>query len=586
MKVFHMIMIRLTLFSLLICSSIACQSKALLLEREAIITEGSSNILKVYFPEIKDIKSTDGWYLVGGGAEIKKIVEVNPGETLVFELSDHVLPDDRFELYYYKSLGNAQLNASIQETVVSFKVKNEADSYSGKGNLYHVSPQGKNSNLGTHPDAPTTFEMAKNRVGPGDYILFERGHTYNTQVELIGKKGLKGLNIVLGYYGQGEAPVLSYPGDSPLVLSNCAYVQAVGFQVRPAKKKNGVRIDNGSSFCKLRSLHVVGEESVESLADPERIYGDKSGIIYSKFGGKESVRSNQCEVLHCYVDTFRDGIYGESPNACLIGFNRVKNIAEDGIRVIQGNADLTKVVYNEVTDWSDDAIDLYTGSNAIVEFNIIHDPMLPLRNGANNGIKGGGVYQARLGQPTSQNNIYRYNTIYNLPMRLGFSPAGITTNGCLSGEIYGNLCYNIEHNAIEITKSDAPTKSWLVYNNTALSSKANGLFVAPNNPDVKTYNNIFQGAKADIQVSENSSVGGVHNLLMSGKSNGNYKNENDIAVKSSAFLTHYLDENYLPKKNSMIIDKGFVLPNYKRDILGNEIIGTPDIGCVEYCEDE
>ena len=488
-----------------------------LLGQQAQVLSTRSNYLEVVLPGPVEILNSDGWYLVGGSSEIKRLVGGSGGSTLLFELTDHVLPDDDFTLTYYPELGNV-INLEVVSGISDLSVSNEVNIYQGTRTVYYVSSEGSISNTGLSPSLPTTFSQAQQLVKAGDYILFKRGETYTEQVSLREKHGMQGAYITLGYYGDGSAPRLNYSGSEPLSLIGCSYVQVVGFHVTPSLGSNGVRLDRGSRYCKLRSLRVEGQPTSASESDSQRRYGSNAGIVYSKYGGQESRRSVQCQVLHSYIDTFRRGLYGESPNQCFIAFNRVKNMSEDGIRVIQGDASGTRITGNEITDWSDDAIDMYNCSNAIIEYNIIHDPMLPLDNGANNGIKGGGVYKSTLGEPTSENNKYRYNKIYNLPMRLGFTPAGITTNGCLSGEIYGNLCYNIEHNAIEITRSDRLSDEWRVYNNTAISEKYNGIFVAPDNPKVAVSNNIVSGGMTDIRVNGNTSgVTGRNNILLNGK---------------------------------------------------------------------
>ena len=557
-------------FSLII--SLGCFSQSLAQISSAYVSQGSTNRLIVNLSSSTTLNNSDGWYLVGGGAEVKRLLSGSGGSSLTFELTDHVLPDDQFTLYYYQELGNAFSNGVKTRSAEQVSVKASGiSSYQGSGKIYYVSKSGSSGSSGTSPSQPTSFSKAIGKASSGDYVLLKKGETWSSPLAIENKRGTQSSPVTIGTYGSGSKPIIS--GDATTIeIRDSHYLQVVGLETRPSSgsRTSGARILGDSRYCKLRSLTVTGPQKYSDGT------GEGTGISYSSASGSGKFPYHSI-VMHCEVSRFRDGIYGYSINGGgELCFNKVSYCAVDGIRAFDGDTDGIIIGHNEITKYSDDGIDLFNGSEVIVQYNKIHDPIQPRSGGANNGIKGGGAS----GSTASRDNIIRYNTVYNLSAR-GKSPNGITTNGCVSGEIYGNLCYNIDDNAIEITASKT-NKSWKVYNNTAISNRVNGFHVAPNNPDVTAYNNIFQGPKTDIRVDGSSRVTGKNNILVNNKKFGNYSGQNDFGATVASLFVNHSNKDFQLKKESPAINKGTYVSNYKGDILGKKMSGNHDVGCYEY----
>ena len=503
---------------------------------------------------------------------MKRLLSGSGSSTLTFELTDHVLPDDQFTLYYYQELGNALSRGVKTRSAEQISVNTSGiSSYRGSGKIYYVSRSGSSSNSGTSPSQPTSFNKAISEANSGDYVLLKKGETWSSPLAIKNKQGTQGSPITIGTYGSGSKPIISGAATT-VEIRESQYVQVVGLETRPTSgsRTSGARILGDSRYCKLRSLTVVGPKKHSDGT------GIGSGISYSSASGPGKFPYHST-VMHCEVSRFGDGIYGYDINGGgEICFNKVSYCAGDGIRAFNGDTDGLIIGHNEITMYSDDGIDLFRGSEVIVQYNKIHDPIKPHSGGANNGIKGGGAS----GSVASRDNIFRYNVIYNLAAR-GKSPNGITTNGCVSGEIYGNLCYNIDDNAIEITASKT-NKSWKVYNNTAISNRVSGFHVAPKNPDVTAYNNIFQGPKTDIRINGYSRVTGKNNILVNNKKYGSYSGQNDFKASMSSLFVNHSNKDFQLKKESPAIDKGTYVSNYKSDILGEKLSGNHDVGCYEY----
>ena len=540
--------------------------------QSARISENSSNRLIVNLGSRTNLSNANGWYLVGGGAEIKSLVSGSGSSTLTFQLTDFILPNDNFKLYYYRELGNAVSNGIKINSVANLSVsKSGINSYKGTGTVFYVSRSGSSSNSGLSRSATTTFESAITKASAGDYVLFKKGETWSKNFQIQDKRGTADRYITVGTYGSGSMPIITGSARDMWEIRRSHYVQIVGFETRPNKGSGGARITGDSRYAKLRSLKVVGRSS----------YGDGTGlgwgISYSTKDGRGNTPLHSI-VMHCDVSRFRDGIYGlQIRGGGQVRFNKVSYCSVDGIRAFNGNTGGIIVGHNEITKFSDDGIDLFKGSGVIVEYNKIYDPVRPQSNGANNGIKAGGYNSTGI----SRNNIIRYNTIYNLLIKDGSSPHAITTNSGFSGEIYGNLCYNIDHSAIEVA-SRTTSGTWKVYNNTAISNKQNGIYISAYNPNVILDNNIFKGPFTDIRVAAASSKAtGRNNILIHNKTFGNYRGNRDRNATLTEVFVNPSRGNFLPKDGGPAVNNGISISSYNSDNIGSRISNTIDIGSLE-----
>ena len=567
MKFFTVSSKRFILF--LLALSMGCISEVYAQVSSASVSGANSNRLVVNLSSRTTIANSQGWYLVGGGAEVKRLLGGSGTSTLTFELTDYVLPDDDFTLYYYEELGNAVSNGSRTRSAERVSVSTSSvSSYRGNGKIYYVSRSGSSGSSGTSQSQPTTFANAISRANAGDYVLLKKGESWSSPLNIKNKRGTTDRYITVGTYGGGSMPVIS--GNATTIeVRDSHYLQVVGLEARPTSgsRSAGVRILGDSRYCKIRSLKITGQKQYSDGT------GEGSGISYSSQSGSGKFPYHSI-IMHCDVSSFRDGIYGYKINGGGdICFNKVSYCSIDGIRAFDGDTNGIIIGHNEITKFSDDGVDLFDGSNVIVQYNEIHDPISPHSGGANNGIKAGGA-------SSSRDNIIRYNTIYNIFSR-GNSPNAITTNGAVSGEIYGNLCYNIDDNAIEITATQR-NRTWKVHHNTAISNRANAFIVAPDNPDVIAYNNIFRGAISDIRVNGSSRVSGKNNILVNNKKAGNYSSSGDFSTSTAVLFDNYDRKDFHLRNNSPAIDRGVAINGYGSDIIGKRVSGKNDIGCYEY----
>jgi hypothetical protein len=246
----------------------------------------------------------------------------------------------------------------------------------------------------------------------------------------------------------------------------------------------------------------------------------------------------------------------------------VHSTAIDGtdlIRAISGDYEGLQVSNNELTGWRDDAIDLYGGSNVIIEYNHIHTPAMLPANGSGIGIKAGGV-----GPPQSKGNIIRYNKIHHLRGNTTALYDGISTNHGSYGEIYGNLIYAVQGNGITITSGH---DFWKIYHNTVISSDKSGILVDDDVTNIELINNIIGGKTYDIEVNgANAIVNGYYNLLLNlqGIENsiggeGTYTSKTDLAKTSSLFVNAE-KEDFRLHQDATAIDAGMTLENYNKDM--------------------
>ena len=134
-----------------------------------------------------------------------------------------------------------------------------------------------------------------------------------------------------------------------------------------------------------------------------------------------------------------------------------------------GNYEGLIIRSNEITRWRDDGIDLFDGTNVIVEYNKVHNVASQL-NGSGNCIKAGG------NGSKSEGCIIRYNTVYNNVSGSGSGVRnGISSNSGDKMKIYGNLIYNVKGEAIAIPSGSQDIE---IYHNTAISSSKEALYVA------------------------------------------------------------------------------------------------------------
>ncbi len=341
-----------------------------------------------------------------------------------------------------------------------------------------------------------------------------------------------------------------------------SYIHVENLHVITPPNGSGIAFRGNSRGCVARNCYIEGNKSNNSRA----------GITFSatlegNYGTSNKVIGN--EIVNCF-----EGILGSGGlhNGGLVENNLIRDMrpgGEDGIVAKRGNYEGLIIRNNEITRWRDDGIDLFNGTNVIVEYNKVHDVASRL-NGSGNCIKAGGSGSR------SEGCIIRYNTVYNNVSGSGGGVRnGITSNSGDKMKIYGNLVYNVKGEAIAIPSG---SQSIEIHHNTAISSSKEAIYVAGGNVVIK--NNIFWGRSRPLNF--NRSVKGSNNVFINGGNQSNYSGSNDIKASASAVFANPSREDYQLRSGSPAIDKGVRISGYTTTIRKRSIKGNPDIGVFEY----
>ena len=429
---------------------------------------------------------------------------------------------------------------------------------------YYVSSSGNDSNSGTSASNAwrSIGKVNSANLASGDKVLFKRGNRWDEQLKIT-KSGASGNSIIFGAYGSGAKPILSASsGSYTVTITDRSYITIKDIHVIAPPTAGGISIRGNATNVEIRDCKVEGNSSNRSY----------TGIVYSvAYQGRYPSR---IRIINNDVSRFFQGLLGQDgmKGGGFIEGNRIHSFrpgGEDGIVAKRGNFEGLVIRDNEVTGWLDDGIDLYGGNNVIVEYNRVHDVSRTL-NGGGNGIKGGGA------DAKSDNNIIRYNKVYNIVASSSGVKAGISTNAGDNMKIYGNLVYNVQGEAITVTGG---SQNISVYHNTAISTGKQALYISGSAANVSLRNNIFWGIRGDINV--NLPTSGRNNLFINGPG-GKYSGSNDIKASASEVFASVSNRDYRLKSGSPAIDKGISISGYTSSIDKKSIEGTPDIGAYEY----
>ena len=170
------------------------------------------------------------------------------------------------------------------------------------------------------------------------------------------------------------------------------------------------------------------------------------------------------------------------------------------------------VTRNHITNWGDDAIDMFGSYGETIEYNEIGPNNIPVRAGAAcNGLKLSG--NANI---SGEGTIIRYNYVHDFTN--GCDGEGIEANGNGGMIVYGNLIEGIEdgHGMNMIANEQSGDGAWKIYNNTVTNVGGWGLRINYNQKTgTEVYNNIIDGDSGDFNVGSSSSVvlEGGYNIL-------------------------------------------------------------------------
>lgn len=559
----------------------------------ASIDENVTNRLTVTFNEPITVSNADGFRLVGGVARIESLLSGSGSNTLTFALTDHVLPDDAFRLLHWPEMSDAR-GSSGKLGEIDQVVTENVNSYEGNGELYYVSTSGNNNNTGTSKGDPLrTVGAAEAKASPGDFILLKRGDSFNAF--RISKSGNEqGGSITYATYGNTSNPQPYISGDEyDGTPNNRRYVSVI-----LVDGQDYITIDNLHFAATRSGISVVqtGDQVVISNCTIEGITSQatQSGIDFPNVENQPNRHVNP-QILNNTITGFRRGIHfsgypyrgnyeveGGAVENNTVQQNREED-QSDGLVANRGNFRGLVFRKNDVSGYFDDGIDIYVGSNVIIEYNVFHNPSSKSANSSiddsrsGNGIKAGGIVRSvESSQYTgtqSSNVVVRYNIVRDIRTN-ECACNGIVTNSGTDGNIYGNLIYDVDGHGIKV---DGQSNNWNVYNNTVVGAIESGfqIFVDANvSGSVTVKNNIFEGNPA-ISIGQNTG-----NLTI--ERSNNVSVDNSSFSKTALFQDHS-NNNYRLKDNSPAINAGSTnTPPYDQDIRGFLVDSNPDTGAYEF----
>ncbi len=487
--------------------------------------------LNVAFRQPVSVTDARGFRLVGGVARIKSLLNAPSATQLTFSLTDHALPDDQFRLLHWSAMSDLrQADRSVPDWEVP--VVNKTIRYDGDGTIYYVSTAGLDTYLGTDSLRPLrTLSQAQRLARPGDYILLRRGDTFRNTAVRIAKSGEAGQYLTFGAYGRGARPIVTHAEEDLVVIADQHYVQVDNWhlQVRGDGEK-GVYLMGDCRHAIISNCHVEG------FGKP--LYG----INFGKNDGAAKRVVNP-RILNNRVSGFLVNIIStgypydgtHEVEGGLIENNQVGKTRSmkngDGIDAQRGRFHGLVIRKNQVHGYFDDGIDLYGADSVIVEHNIVHSPQQPSNSGQ--GIKAGGLTRNEtIDGHQSSNIIVRYNTVHSLFNRISStgSQNGINANDGASGQIHGNLVYNVQGHGIVIS---GPIHSWQVHHNIVVNAEEVALNIwTEGNSDsqVVIAHNVLGGKQGDIKVNTRTTdrlITGLDNELIHQKTSGNYHSISD-----------------------------------------------------------
>ncbi len=555
----------------------------------ARIDSNTGNRLIVSFNAPVSIKDASGFRLVGGVSRIERLLSGNGTNQLVFKLTRRALPDDRFKFLYWSEMGNARHGSKMMDGIAPTAVSNQVKSYKGEGRLYYVSTSGKDSNDGRSTARPfRTIDRAQSASKAGDYILLKRGDVFKNTYITAKKSGKADQYITFATYGSGNKPVIEHNNVNTFTIADRDYVHVDNLHFKVyGSGETGVYITGSSRYP------VVSNCRVEGFGKPH--YGVNYGI---NDGASKVVVAPK--VLNNHITGFRWNI--RSSGYPYNGTHEVKgglienNLCThnravsdgDGISAQRGKYHGLIIRKNEIHNYYDDGIDLYSADNVIAEYNTIHSPQQPSTSGQ--GIKAGGITRTEVvNGHQSTNIIVRYNKVYNLYNRVSDlgSQHGIQTNSGSTGKVYGNLVYDVQGHGIVVS---GPIKNWEVHHNTVINAGEDALQLYTEGTyatNVAIKNNILKGKGSDIRViargSSKKAVGN-NNILLGKGVKGAYSSQSDVKLSMEELFVNPGKDDYRLKKNSPAINKGVRIEGFRKGINGRQVVTKPDLGAHQYTD--
>lgn len=515
-------------------------------------------------------------------------------------------------------------------------------SYTGSAATYYISNSGNDSKAGTTPETAwkTISQVNKTKFAPGDQILFNRGDMWRGETLELKWSGLKGNPIVFGAYGIGVKPIFNgaeiislwtpvhgkpniWVTHSPMNDTHDA----------PRSFRTVVVIDN-DRFMPVNSLKDLNADLeyftvdktgstgdslyVYSITDPSSRTAELSTKLFGISDGLSGTGVHQYinikDLNFRYYGYAGIDIRGTQPNGnylidnCIFYFNRYhgvhiysgheNNIVQNSTVSYCGNglyadeADNNSFIRNNITNTISYGIDpgttdghaigIWSSKGVLVEYNHIIG-----------GVDGGAV----LGMDYAS-AVVRYNEVHSQNVQGAIGIHRVASGGKI--DIYYNILFG------DIPKGYCMTIGTVdgevnVFNNTMIQNVYTVVMSIFNGNNLVMKNNIFYNIGASwsmLYTTDKGSMGSDYNLWYNkdGKSiyfvqsPGVYHKTLASWQTASSQDTHSIDADPMVriestdlslKRGSPAINAG-VDVGLTHDILGNPIVGNPDLGAYEY----
>lgn len=457
---------------------------------------------------------------------------------------------------------------------------------------YYFSATGNDTNNGTSTLTPfqtfTKLQTICNNgtVVPGDFLSFKQGDTF-TGKAVIGsiygnhaKSGTVGNPITINSYGSGVKPIFLYPS---------------GGSATPEQRT--LLLFQGLNYWTIDGINFT-----DSNTTNDKVTGANCGFpIY--IGGSSTEISNNFVVNHVDISLCGMGVvfYGSNNtimNSTMTNFKNLKSTTNTGGSsayddyganpvTMQGNGN---IVFNCFVSggWAESLDFGYNGGFCEMFGSNNNNSFL-----YNTIVDCGGIseYGASGSATSSDNNMYVYNKIINCGNLLYANISGV-----FHTEVSNTLFYNntvIEQNGI--SRFSGSNFGAGIVSSEANSHKSEDHYIflyntAPVAPIIyNVKNSVFQlNTGIKIATTNNTEIPHTYNAYK--LSNGSTVNmplgTGEFSTLAAIFTdttgTNASTWDCTPVVGSPLINAGTTIAGQTRDIVGNPIVGLPDIGAYEY----
>jgi hypothetical protein len=504
---------------------------------------------------------------------------------------------------------------------------------------YYVSPYGNDANDGTSISTPwkTISKINKQRYFPGDIIMFQRGGVWRET--LFGAfSGSEGKPITFSSYGSGAKPIINganvYSGWS-------RYKDNIWSRQSPLANNTTLTIMvDGSIYSRVTSISSLVENTfyINKNSNPDQIY------IYSKnnlstsiveistrqygifMSRKSHIVISNLDLMNCLYAGLRldgQGLYDGNPRTYFNGYTTVDGVCASNsvsFGIVTGNGYSYTTIKNSsaysngngfysdgnannTTFQKDTAYNNYNQTDPFTDgngFGVYKSSFNTVENCVSYGNQSGCGIEVDL-ENTDSSIVIRYNTVYgNGTSSEGYGIKTGNVTGKTSNLIYYNLSYLNGNDPNDKMGREFYSQNGNVsyYNNTAYTTglSAYGITIAGTGTVVVKNNIIFSHGglftrcirrlnSAVLIADRNLYYSTAPAPFFDGSSPFDFLNwkkvgNNDVNSLRENPLFTIEGSHFSLRSESPAVNKGSNV-GLTKDILGNPIVGLPDMGAYE-----